>query len=298
MNNEKHPPLSVLMPVYNTEKYVAEAVESILNQTFADFEFIIINDGSTDRSLEILWRYEKQDPRIRLISRENRGLVETRNELLCEAKGELVAWADSDDMSYPNRLEKQVACFQQNPTAVWCYVSVRFVDPVGMPLYNEEVLADGWTGVVMMRRKTAVKLGGFRKELRMCEDYDLALRMEEVGSIVSLREVLIDYRQHPESVCNSERMAQSHYRNLVKKLAEDRRTKGKDALQRGESWGIAIPTELHKPITTWKLYTNWGWRALKAGNVVTSRKYAVMVLTRRPWSIDSWRLMACAIRGH
>jgi len=97
------------MPVYNTERYVAEAVERILAQTFGDFEFIIIDDGSTDGSRAILERYTKKDDRIRLISRSNNGIVGARNEALEMARGELIAVMDSDDVALPERLEVQLA---------------------------------------------------------------------------------------------------------------------------------------------------------------------------------------------
>src|SRR4051812_4814918 len=98
------PPISVLMPVYNAERYVAEAIESILAQSPGDFEFIIIDDGSKDGSLAILERYAARDPRIRLVSRPNTGIVKALNQGLEMASGELVARMDADDIALPGRL--------------------------------------------------------------------------------------------------------------------------------------------------------------------------------------------------
>ena len=102
------PIISVIMPVYNAEKYLDEAIQSILDQTYKDFEFIIINDGSTDKSLEIIEKYKNQDHRIVLINRENKGLVESLNEGIEKAKGKYIARMDADDISLPTRFEKQI----------------------------------------------------------------------------------------------------------------------------------------------------------------------------------------------
>jgi len=100
--------ISVVMPVYDAEKYLDEAIQSILNQTYKDFEFIIINDGSTDKSLEIIEKYKEQDERITLISRENKGLISSLNEGITRSKGEYIARMDADDISAPTRFQKQI----------------------------------------------------------------------------------------------------------------------------------------------------------------------------------------------
>ncbi|HIP11775.1 MAG TPA: glycosyltransferase family 2 protein, partial [Arcobacter sp.] len=104
----KNPMVSVLLSVYNGEKYLDEAIESILNQTYQDFEFIIINDGSTDKSLEIIEKYKKEDNRIVVISRENKGLIYSLNEGISQAKGKYIARMDADDISLATRFEEQV----------------------------------------------------------------------------------------------------------------------------------------------------------------------------------------------
>ena len=116
------PQISVLMPVYNAERFVAEAVQSILSQTFGDFEFIIIDDGSSDGSLEILRRFERADSRIRLSSRPNTGYTVALNEMLAMASGQFVARMDADDVAMPQRLQKQVdyLCAHPNCVVVGC----------------------------------------------------------------------------------------------------------------------------------------------------------------------------------
>ena len=131
------PSVSVCMPVYNTERYVAEAVESILAQTLGDFEFVIIDDGSTDGSRAILEPYAKQDDRIRLISRPNTGIIGARNEALGLAKGELIAVMDSDDVALPERFEVQVAYLREHPEVVCLGSKVQCIDEAGRFLYEE-----------------------------------------------------------------------------------------------------------------------------------------------------------------
>lgn len=101
--------VSVVMPVYNSEKYLKESIESILNQSYSDLEFIIINDGSTDNSFKIIKEYAKLDKRINVISRENKGIVYSLNEAIRLAKGEYIARMDADDISAPKRIEKQIS---------------------------------------------------------------------------------------------------------------------------------------------------------------------------------------------
>src|SRR5665647_1469233 len=111
----KSPKVTVLMSVYNSESFLAEAIDSILGQTFKDFEFLIINDGSKDKSLEIIKNRAKNDPRIRLISRPNKGLVKSLNEGLAKARGEYIARMDSDDISLKTRLKKEVDFLDSHP---------------------------------------------------------------------------------------------------------------------------------------------------------------------------------------
>ena len=114
------PLVSVLLPVYNAEPYLGAALESILRQDHKRLEIIAIDDGSRDRSLEIMRRYQQADGRITIVSRENRGLIATLNEGLALAKGDLIARMDADDISYPSRLSRQVSSFVEQPELALC----------------------------------------------------------------------------------------------------------------------------------------------------------------------------------
>ena len=195
------PAVSVVMPVYNAQRYLAEAVDSILAQTWRDFEFVIVDDGSTDRSPKLLERYAVRDSRIKLIRRPNTGIVGALNDGLAAASGELVARMDADDVALPERFEKQVAYLAEHPEVVALGSRVTGVDPYGCVLFHsehklahEEIDAGllrgvGWAIVhpaAMLRREAVAKVGGYRKEFQWVEDLDLFLRLGEAGRLANL----------------------------------------------------------------------------------------------------------------
>ena len=203
------PMLSVCMPVYNAQAYVRQATESILNQTFGDFEFIIINDGSTDDSRKILEELARRDARIRLVSRPNTGYTKALNEALGMARAPYLARMDADDISLPDRFEKQLEYLRAHPECVLVGSRILTIDPFGSPLYEPrhklvheaieaELLAGvGWAIVhpaSMMVREVVDALGGYRPEMEPSEDLDLFLRLAEKGKIANLPEVLLHYR--------------------------------------------------------------------------------------------------------
>src|SRR5438045_3065304 len=171
------PAVTVLMPVYNADRFVAQTVDSILAQTFADFEVLIINDGSTDRSLEILQDYTRRDDRIRLISRPNTGYVVALNEGLALARGEFIARIDADDLADPRRLELQVERMRREPELVALGSGALAMDETGrmlgdysVPLTHEEIEANHLRGsstihhpAGMLRRAAGKRGGGERK---------------------------------------------------------------------------------------------------------------------------------------
>ena len=176
------PRISVLMPVFNAERYVAVAMESILGQTLEDFELIIVDDGSSDSSLQIVTGYAKADSRIRLYSRPNAGLVATLNEMLSVARGSLIARMDADDLSHPTRFERQVAFLDSNTRVAALGCQGKFIDPDGDPLMRLRVptqheqiqveLMATRLGIIhpaaMLRRDVLVEVGGYRNGFPAC----------------------------------------------------------------------------------------------------------------------------------
>ena len=208
------PAISVVLPVYNAEAYVREAVESILAQTFTDFELIAINDGSTDDSGSILRELAARDTRIVLVERSNDGLVSALNEGIGRARADLIALMDADDVAMPERFALQHDRMVQEPELAVLGSFIRVTDKAGniirlreYPLTPKEaahhVERDCPVGqpTVMMWRDAVLKAGGYRKAFCHAEDYDLWLRMSDLGyAIANLPQPLLNYRVHGANV--------------------------------------------------------------------------------------------------
>lgn len=304
------PEVSILMPVFNTASFLPEALESMLGQSFSDFEFLALDDGSTDGSGAILRRYARRDGRLHPILRGNRGLVETRNELLHAASGRYVAWMDSDDRAAPERLDRQLARFEVEPELVCLGAWWMLTDPMGLPIRvhrfpaaheeivraMEEEIAIGF-GASMMKREVALAVGGFRHPFVISEDFDLCLRLSEVGRMANVPEVLLYYRQHMTSTVNAGRPRSYAYSRLARELARERRLYGQDRLQRGEPVELRFDDE-PPAVNQMKTHARWAWWALGEGHLRTARKYAWRTVVGAPWSKDAWRLAFCALRGY
>lgn len=218
------PMVSVLMSVYNGERYLRESVESILNQTFTDFEFLIIDDGSKDGSREVIRSYS--DLRIRLVQNErNMGLTCSLNKGLKLARGEYIARQDSDDVSSHDRLEKQVYWLNRHPKVVLVSSNVQFIDSEGRYLGQSRRTGDpdlvAWYllfynhvaghSVVMFRQKTVMDLGGYSESYHYAQDHELWLRLVEAGDIVVLPDILLQWRQHDENISFKDKRKQEEF---------------------------------------------------------------------------------------
>jgi glycosyltransferase involved in cell wall biosynthesis len=205
------PLVSVIMPVYNYEKYVEEAIESILDQTFRDFEFIIINDGSTDGTATILARYQQMDSRIQVYRQEHQGIAAARNKGYSFAKGKYVAEMDADDVSFPSRLATEVEYLEKHPEIGVVGTLAKWIDRNGAylnyyyPMFTPTLPgAIRWCFMfenclvhvsVMIRYEILAQLG-FCRELQSTEDYDLLVRASSITKIATLPYVLMYCRLH------------------------------------------------------------------------------------------------------
>ena len=133
------PAVSVVMPVYNAARHLREAVQSVLRQTFRDFELVAVDDGSTDESPAVLREYAARDPRVRVVSRPNTGIVGALNDGLDAARGPLVARMDADDVCLPRRFERQAAFLRDNPACLVVGTRVRYTEPNGRPICDGPV---------------------------------------------------------------------------------------------------------------------------------------------------------------
>jgi glycosyltransferase involved in cell wall biosynthesis len=222
------PLISVVMPVYNAERYLRIAVDSILAQTVRNFELIAVDDGSTDSSLNILKRFAAADSRVRVISRPNTGIVGALNDGLAAARGQLIARMDADDWVSPLRFEKQLEFLEKHPRCVCVGASFNYMDADGAlikwspretdPHKIEQALLSGDGGalihpVILMRREALEKVGPYRQEALWVEDLDLYLRLAMVGELSNVPDVLLHYRYHTQSV-NFTRNEGRHQRKL------------------------------------------------------------------------------------
>ncbi|MEL6768986.1 MAG: glycosyltransferase, partial [Pseudomonadota bacterium] len=212
--SEYSPLISVLMPVYNGEVYLDEAIQSVRTQTFADFEFIIVDDGSSDATPRILARHAAEDPRLRIHSQANTGIVGALNAGLALARGQYIARMDADDLCLPQRFERQAAYLDTTPEAVLVGGLAETMDAAGRPIavvsggpHKETDLsrfpprvAVSLHPLIMVRRAAFDAIGGYRTGFPHAEDYDLYLRLARLGRLDNPAEVMLRYRKHDGAI--------------------------------------------------------------------------------------------------
>lgn len=297
---------TVLMPVFNAEQYIDEAVESVLAQTFQDFELLLLNDGSTDGTLTKLEVFAKRDARCKIITGPNVGIVATLNKGLALANGPLIFRMDADDICLPTRFKEQVDYMAQHPECLVLGSAIYLIDDAGRRIMemkgpkdhatidSANLQGDGshvYHPTWAMRRDPIVQLGGYREVCRHAEDLDLLLRVAEVGELHNLGTVLLLYRQHASSIGYAKRKEQVLATHLA--IA--------DACQRR---GIPLPK--FEPINVQSdhstgsdsTHTKWAWWALVGGNVATARHHAWKAFTHAPLNWGNIKLLACTIRGY
>lgn len=231
MNQNNKILISVVMSVYNSEKYLVEAIESILNQTYTNFEFIIVNDGSTDSSLDIIQEYMEKDERIVLISRENKGLPYSLNEGIEKAKGKYIARMDADDISLPTRFEKQIEFMQENQDigvcGTWAEVfgDNRKNRLLKHPINHDELKVRLLFSVcfahptVMIRKSVLDKYNlKYNLEYINAQDYELWSRISNFTNMANIPKVLLKYRVTENSITS---IANNQKKELRYKLLSD-----------------------------------------------------------------------------
>lgn len=213
----KTPRISVIMPVYNTEQYLKQAIDSILEQTFTDFELIAVNDASTDGSLKILNHYAKIDPRLVVVTnKENRKIVATLNRGIEMARGSLIARMDADDVSFPRRFEQQLALFDQHPGVVLVAGGFEIIDEEGEFIYREVVPTEDRDikrsmllrnpvahGSVMFRKEACKKVGLYSNAHGPTEDFELWTRLATVGEFAALEQTIFRWRINRKGISSN-----------------------------------------------------------------------------------------------
>jgi len=218
------PLVSVVMTVFNGERLLREAVESVLGQSFPDFEFVIVDDGSTDSAPSLLDYYAAIDPRVRVWHQENKGLVKSLSRGCALAEGKYIARMDADDLTVKDRLMWQVEYMEANPEVGVLGGAMQVMDDAGKPLaiwqypsqsgqIKDALLRHRRSiahATVVMRKEVFVSVGGYRSIFTGAEDYDLWLRMAERCELANLQAVLYKYRLHPD---------QKFYRNVQRQVS-------------------------------------------------------------------------------
>jgi len=299
----KVPIVSVNIPIYNCASYLKETIESILNQTFQDFELIMCNDGSTDNSLEIAQSFAANDSRIMVITRENLGIVATRNELLEHSRGKFIAVLDCDDVALPHRLALQVKYLEEHPEVVCVGGDSRLIDNKGRYLttlvhlrgneaINESVLAGNGAithSCAMMRTDVLRKIGGYDPERNFSEDLDLWLRLGECGKLENIAEPVSNFRLHAKSASELNGLKQRQVAKLACEAAAKRR-------------GIACQyssNELWRPASDanskHKFMLQYGWWAWINKEYKTAVIYGLKAIMAKAQNKDGWKLLACAL---
>lgn len=267
--------VSVLTAIHNEEKYLHEAIGSILNQSFSDFELIIINDASTDNSGTILQSYN--DSRMRVINNpQNLGLTKSLNIGLGLAEGRYIARMDGDDISMPDRLREQAGFLDKHPDVGLVGSSVVQIDEAGnkivdfryetdMARLRRELYLNNQFchGSVMFRKECIDKVHGYREEFRYAQDYDLYLRIAESYDVANLEGFFYKWRFDPSSISIDKKLSQDKYVELARECAKARSREKQEPLMSGIKLigRTRQPTAKDRRVALACYYYNWG-RAL------------------------------------
>ncbi|WP_129793639.1 glycosyltransferase [Sphingosinicella sp. CPCC 101087] len=222
------PLVSIVMSVYNGLPYMTAALESLVGQTYTNLEFVIVDDGSTDGSREVLRAYAVRDERFRLIEQPNAGLTKALIRGVSESRGTYVARMDADDISVPHRIERQVEALEADPSAVGAFgryeritadgavvrISPPILFPHLLPWYQTFRNLIGH-GPMMFRRQAYERAGGYDAEFRFGQDYDLWSRLIKLGRIIVLDEVLYKFRIGHASISTQYSSDQQNYGTIV-----------------------------------------------------------------------------------
>jgi len=291
------------MPVFNGQDYLKEAVESILNQTYRDFEFVVMDDGSTDNTLAILRQYAAADPRLRVIAKEHRGLGATQHDLVNYAQGEFVAHMDADDVALPDRFALQVEFLINNPKVACVGGAFQMIDGAGRylitltpPQTNNEIqqLVLGGHGAIthscaMMRSAPLKSIGGYDKNFDTAQDLELWLRIGEVGELANLPDVLVKYRLHDKAVSEVKGGKQ---REAARRACES-------AYQRRNIAGVFSAEALWRTgsgrSSRHLFLLQYGWWAWSSRQRKTAAFYGRQAIKAKPFSIAGWKLLIVSL---
>jgi glycosyltransferase involved in cell wall biosynthesis len=290
--------VSVVVPCHDSSGTIRAALDSALAQTFDSFEIVVVDDGSSDRTPEIVGRYEREHPGlVRLVRSDHRGPYAARNLGARVARGAFLAFLDSDDLWEPPKLERQVALMRSRPDVVLCHTGGRTMTADGKPLRTfhpqPDYVGDCFvrllvrnrlaTSSVLMRRAFFLELGGFDETFEARGDWELWTRAARHGELAAIDEPLIRYRLHDGRMSNdTDRMRRSHL--LV---IEKHRNAYRD-----------VP-HLARYIreSRFRAHMDYGGEYLGAGRTSSARGEALRALLQKPFEAGGWKLLARSVLG-
>lgn len=293
------PKVSILVPCFNTARFLDVCLESACHQTFRDIEILVADDGSTDGSRAIAERHSQKDSRVRLFDGPKSGISANRNFLLGKSTGEYIAWLDSDDVAYPDRISQQVKYFNEHSDVVCLGTAVRVIDEDGSPIRFEvratdhdtisnELICATSNGIFFpscMMRSELFQTLKLQSDFGDAEDTDLLLRVSEIGRIANLPDVLLDYRWRMKSTSWTDHFDKARRVWLAINSARRRRALPEKDLSKFEQWS-GVDTRF----TEAEVQRLWARAAWTAGEFATARKYTLKALKGAPFHPDSWYL--------
>jgi glycosyltransferase involved in cell wall biosynthesis len=301
MTLASNPTISVLMPIHNAERFVREALDGILEQTYRDFEVVAVDNASSDRSRTILNGIQRDDARVRVVECPEKGIVPALNAGLGFVRGEMLARMDADDTAMPTRLERQLTFLRDHPEVVAVGCRCLVVDEQDDPLEIrglvtdhgeiERALLGGTVSVLchssMMFRTEAVRtVGGYRSDVGVSEDLALYLRIAELGKLANISDVVMRIRRWPESTTARQTSADFAWsRERIINEALQRRALPQSYVDRRQ-WVFVNRTdgELYRAGT-----------ALTHGFRRTAVKYAWRAVRHAPWRTVAWKVLGRAL---
>jgi len=291
------PRVSVLIAVYNGMPYVAEAIESVLDQSFTDFELLVVDDASTDDTAATLERFQRLDPRVRVLRMPtNVGPVLAANRGLAEVRAPLIARLDADDVCRVGRLSRQVEAFTKQPDLVLLGSAFDYIDAAGRPFGEgnpplddaalQTALMESGNPFchpsVMMRTDALRALGGYRQVLNPYGlDYDLCLRLAEMGRIGNLPQRLIGYRIHAGQITVTKMRPQLRSAQVYRALARQRRSGRREDLSLAQADPAESPAVLRLALVGGSLF--WADLLDRVGAAERARQLRWDAIRAAPW---------------